>query len=316
MPDAPNWLELEGGANARDVGGIPAQDGRQIRFRALIRSANLQHLTEADIRQLVTDVGVRTIVDLRTDVEVDAEGPGPMTRQPDVTIHHLSLFPDTSEVADDVSVNDVSGDGVSADEAAGDGVSADEASGDGVSADEASGDGVSADEASVNEVSGDEGSTSRLLPWHDRDRPPIVTGEPVADLYLTYLERRPDSVVAALRAIAEPDGAALVHCAAGKDRTGVVVAIALTLVGAERSAVVADYAATEQQIAAIMTLLGRTATYQREVADPASVPPPTAAVMTAVLDALTGRTGGIEGWLASHGWTAADTQRLRAKLLS
>jgi protein-tyrosine phosphatase len=155
-----------------------------------------------------------------------------------------------------------------------------------------------------------------LLPWHDRDRPPAVTGEPVADLYLTYLDRRPDSVVAALRAIAEPDGAALVHCAAGKDRTGVVIAIALTLVGAERSAVVADYAATEQQIAAIMALLGRTTTYRREVADPASVPPPTAAVMSAVLDVLTSRPGGIAGWLELHGWTAADTERLRTKLLA
>jgi protein-tyrosine phosphatase len=276
-----NWVELEGGANARDVGGIPTDSGGQIRFGALIRSANLQHLTAQDISRLVTDVGVRRIVDLRTDVEVEAEGPGPMTRQPDVTIHHLSLYPDSSEVVDEV-VDEVSS-------GAANGVSSDAASG---------------------------AVESRLLPWHGQaNRPPKVTGQPVADLYLTYLDRRPDSVVAALRAIAEPGGATLVHCAAGKDRTGVVIAIALTLVGAEPAAVAADYAATEHQIAAIMSLLGRTPTYQREVADPASVPPPTAAVMTAVIDALSSRPGGIEGWLGAHGWTSADTDQLRAKLV-
>ena len=42
----------------------------------------------------------------------------------------------------------------------------------------------------------------------------------------------------ARRAIAEPDGATVVHCAAGKDRTGMVIALALSVVvvalGADR----------------------------------------------------------------------------------
>jgi hypothetical protein len=266
---APNWVELEGGANARDVGGLPTTDGRSTRAGALIRSANLQHLTEADLARLVTELGVRCVVDLRTDVEVEAEGPGPMTRQPGVVIHHLSLFPETGRTADRVE--------------------------------------------QAGESSDEQGGM--LLPWHHRHRPPAVTGVPVADLYLTYLDQRPDSVVAALRAIAESDGAALVHCAAGKDRTGVVIAIALSLVGVDRESIVNDYAATEQQIGAIVRLLGRTQTYQREVADPAAIPAPEAAVMTAVLDALSAGSSGIEGWLAGHGWTGADTDRLRKKLL-
>jgi protein tyrosine/serine phosphatase len=39
----PNWIELQGAVNARDVGGLPTADGRSIRPRTLIRSANLQH---------------------------------------------------------------------------------------------------------------------------------------------------------------------------------------------------------------------------------------------------------------------------------
>jgi protein-tyrosine phosphatase len=275
----PNWVELEGGANARDVGGLPTTDGRRTRAGALIRSANLQHLTDADLARLVTELGVRCVVDLRTDVEVEAEGPGPMTRQPGVVIHHLSLFPETGRTADRV---------------------------------EQGGEGI--DEQSSDEQSSDE-QGGMLLPWHHRHRPPAVTGVPVADLYLTYLDQRPDSVVAALKAIAETDGAALVHCAAGKDRTGVVIAIALSLVGVDRESIVNDYAATEQQIGAIVRLLRRTQTYQREVADPAAIPAPESAVMTAVLDALSAGSGGIEGWLAGHGWASADTDRLRKKLL-
>ena len=49
--------------------------------------------------------------------------------------------------------------------------------------------------------------------------------------YLGYLRHRPDSIVGALEDIAGTDGAVVVHCAAGKDRTGVVVALALAAVG-------------------------------------------------------------------------------------
>ena len=52
-----------------------------------------------------------------------------------------------------------------------------------------------------------------------------------AEHYLGYLSRRPDSVAAALRVVADAEGAAVVHCAAGKDRTGTVVAMALDVAG-------------------------------------------------------------------------------------
>jgi len=69
-----------------------------------------------------------------------------------------------------------------------------------------------------------------LLTRTDADRSRFAAN-PVTGHYLGYLEDRPAQVVAALRAIAEAPGATLVHCAAGKDRTGVVVALALTAVG-------------------------------------------------------------------------------------
>ena len=43
-------------------------------------------------------------------------------------------------------------------------------------------------------------------------------------------------------------GAALVHCAAGKDRTGTLVALALSVAEAERQAIIDDYAASSERV--------------------------------------------------------------------
>lgn len=72
------------------------------------------------------------------------------------------------------------------------------------------------------------------------DGPPKTgTLEGVADLLLR--ERMPQ-LTRAVAAIADAEGAALVHCAVGKDRTGLVVALTLLAAGASRAQVVADYA--------------------------------------------------------------------------
>jgi protein-tyrosine phosphatase len=253
---AAKWIELEGAVNVRDVGGLPAVDGRTVQPGVLIRSANLQHLTASDVTRLVEELGVRRVVDLRTDVEVAKSEPGPMHTQPTVTISHLSLYPDNG----------------------------------------------------AGEVEPD-----ALLPWQgerfaSKRRPAVAS-------YLRYLDRRPDSLVAALRAIAEPDGATLVHCAAGKDRTGVVVALALTVAGVDRDVIAADYAHTQSQIEAILEHLARNSLYNHETTRPDQVPPASAEVMLAVLDAIEEDFGGVITWLTGQGWTAGDTERLQAKLL-
>jgi protein-tyrosine phosphatase len=135
--------------------------------------------------------------------------------------------------------------------------------------------------------------------------------------YLKYLEHRPDSIVAALRAIADAPGAALVHCAAGKDRTGVVVALALVTVGVRRDAVVADYAATAERIDAILARLRASATYVNNV-DKITTEQhtPRAAAMGTFLDLIETRHGSVPDWLAGQGFGADDVERLRRRLLS
>jgi protein tyrosine/serine phosphatase len=139
----------------------------------------------------------------------------------------------------------------------------------------------------------------------------------VAAHYLGYLEDRPDSVIGALRAIASTPGTALVHCAAGKDRTGVIIALALLAVGADRDAVVADYAASAERIDAVLSRLRASSTYAAAIDRvSADMHTPRASGMNRFLDLLDSRSGGVSGWLADQGFDAGDVELLRRKLLS
>lgn len=66
-------LEWEGCFNVRDLGGLPLVQGGETRFGALVRSDNPWKLTEAGLRAM-REHGVRTVVDLRHEVEI-AERP-------------------------------------------------------------------------------------------------------------------------------------------------------------------------------------------------------------------------------------------------
>ncbi len=139
----------------------------------------------------------------------------------------------------------------------------------------------------------------------------------VCGIYLSYLADRPDSVVSALRTVAASDGAAVVHCAAGKDRTGVVVAMALSAVGVQPEAIVADYAATSQRIEAILDRLRSTPTYAGDIDRlPVDAHTPRAETMTAFLEHLDTEHGGVTEWLAEHGFGGTDVDRLRYRLLA
>ncbi len=262
------WVLLDGAANVRDLGDLPTIDGRWTARRRVLRADNLQQLSERDVRRLVGELGVRVVVDLRTSVEVEKEGPGPLTRQPQVTIRHCSLFPEGGQMTD-----------------------------------------VEAD---------------AVLPWQTGERVEASfatgTGHPAIGYYLGYLRDRPDSVAAALRVLAgpgEPDAAAIVHCAAGKDRTGVVVALALEAVGVTREAVVADYVATGDRLDAILDRLRRSATYAGDLDDrPVDTHRPQADIMRRFLAILDERYGGAMGWLAGAGFGSTEVAALRARLVA
>jgi protein tyrosine/serine phosphatase len=258
------WIGLEGAANVRDLGGLPTRDGALTRADRLIRSDNLQGLTQQDVRMLVEVHNVRAVADLRTKVEVDAEGPGPLTRQTQVRIGHFSLFPEA---------------------------------------------GHNTDVAALDETK------PTVLPWQDRQNP-ASKRRGAAEVYLGYLADRPDAAVEALRFVSGTEGAAIVHCAAGKDRTGVVTALALAEVGVQREVIIEDYALSADRIEAIFARLLASSTNAGDQ-PPESIDKhrPRADTMAALLDALDDAFGGPREWLRSHGWTEADGESLRAHLL-
>ena len=264
------WIDLEGLANLRDVGGMPTGDGGAITAGRLLRSDNLQALTPGDIDRLL-GLGLTDVVDLRSEYEVEQEGPGPLARHPQVRLHQHSLFREWRE-------------------------------------------GVGEDKPVELMRDRPEELPDEALPWVDLT-PTVQVDHEVASYYLSYLVDRPDSIVAALRHIAEADGATLVHCAAGKDRTGTVVALALSVAGADREAIVADYAASTERMEAILERLLGTQTYAANLRDrPMSSHITHPETMQAFLDHVDAEYGGVEPLLARIGWTGSDSERLRTKL--
>ncbi len=276
----PNWIDLEGLANLRDVGGMPTVDGGTIATGRLLRSDNLQTLTTQDIAELRAR-GLTDVIDLRSDVEADSEGPGPITREDGITVHHHSLF------------REVMGEEAEP---------------------ERSPPGVGPEPVDVEWNSAPAALSAAALPWVGL-QPSAAHHIPDTSFYLSYLTDRPDSVLAALRAIAAADGAALVHCAAGKDRTGTVVALALLVAGAEPDAVIADYAASSDRVEQIIRRLLASHTYADNLRDrPVDSHRTRPETMRAFIDHANAEYGGAEQMLMDIGWTRDDSAALRAKL--
>jgi protein-tyrosine phosphatase len=187
---AMSWIELEGAHNVRDVGGLAANGGRT-RRGMLLRADALDQLTASDVRQLVGDVGLAHVVDLRSATERIERGRGPLGGTP-------------------VRYTEV-------------------------------------------EVIGPDDLARRA----GARAAAFAAGEPaariIADGYVELLELGAPAFTAAFAAIAAPGGTpALVHCAIGKDRTGVLTALLLDAAGVDRDEIVADYARSGERMAPII----------------------------------------------------------------
>jgi protein-tyrosine phosphatase len=140
----------------------------------------------------------------------------------------------------------------------------------------------------------------------------------LAENYLWSLERFSGLVATAVAAVAEaPEGGVLIHCAAGKDRTGLISALLLGLVGVPAATIADDYALTAELLRSrelewLENGPGERAEREAMVARFA----PTAEVMLEVLAGLTGRWGGVEPYLLAAGVSPGDLERLRDRLLA
>ncbi len=135
--------------------------------------------------------------------------------------------------------------------------------------------------------------------------------------YREFLSDAGGQIRAALEVLAEPDALpAVFHCTAGKDRTGVLSAIVLSLLGVDEPTVVADYALSGEAMERLRAKLivkypeGRDSIENLDEvfsADPTQ--------MEQLLDHLKERYGSVDAYVAGLGTEAGVVEGLRAGLL-
>jgi protein-tyrosine phosphatase len=85
-----SFIALTGTVNTRDLGGFMTRSGNRTRLGRIWRSDHLDRTTSAD-RETLAAVGVRTIVDLRTDTE-RRDRPNPLADDPRFHVVAVDLF--------------------------------------------------------------------------------------------------------------------------------------------------------------------------------------------------------------------------------
>jgi protein tyrosine/serine phosphatase len=240
-------LPLVGAYNFRDLGGYPAAGGRRTRWGRLFRSDTLHELTPEDL-VVLRELGLRTVIDLRSVDEVQQSGRGLLAHEP-IDYRHLSVLADDAE--------------------------------------------------------------------GESEAGPAPAGADLADRYLWYLEVGRGALVKALGAMAEDDRYPIVfHCAAGKDRTGVLAALVLDLVGVEPAVIAQDYVITAGRLDLIVARLRRDPVHGARMDQ---IPPSHLAVeistMERFVDLLHRRLGGARAWAIGAGLDVAAADRLGELLL-
>jgi protein tyrosine/serine phosphatase len=145
-----------------------------------------------------------------------------------------------------------------------------------------------------------------------------VPGETMAREYVRWIDRFAPAIGRIVAAVARAaEGGVMIHCAGGRDRTGVTTALLLSVVGVPADTVADDYALSSE------LLRPRDAEYlvngpgTREEREAALARAETRAeVMHEVLDHLEARHGGVEAYLLAAGVGPDDLARLHARLLA
>jgi protein tyrosine/serine phosphatase len=154
------------------------------------------------------------------------------------------------------------------------------------------------------------------IDWNDVPHPPEMVHERwLADRYLNFTEDGRTGLAAALSVIADPGAApVVVHCMAGKDRTGVVCALTLSLLGVSDDDIATDYALTEVSMASLTAYL--------RVHNPAAVEgndhmfdSPREAMLLFLAD-LRDRHGSVEGFVREIGLSEQQVAAMRGHLLT
>lgn len=235
--------------NFRDLGGYPTLDGRVTRWRTLFRADGLHRLTAADL-DVMRDLGIRTVLDLRTPEELAERGTYPVADHA-VSFHHLPVI----------------------------------------------------------DVTWDPGEA----PAAD-----VPAGEFLLGKYLQMLEMGEPRLAEAFQILAVPEAfPAVFHCAAGKDRTGLLAALVLSALRVPDEHVVADYALTGEAMGRMRAWLEVNSPEWLEMmnAQPAAFLSADPAAMAGILQLIRDVHGSTRAYLSSLGVSSVALSVLEDALL-
>ena len=135
------------------------------------------------------------------------------------------------------------------------------------------------------------------------------------DVYIIFLERFKANVAAGVRAVARaPEGGVVVHCVGGKDRTGLLTALLLHVVGVPEEEIAADYSLSEERLRSRHEAWFEAAESEEELARLQRISQTPPGSMLGVFRELERLYGSVEGYLTSAGVDQEDLDRVRARL--
>ncbi len=236
--------------NFRDLGGYRARDGYTVAWRRLFRSGEFRNMTGSDLERLTGEIGLTSVLDLRTSMEVERQGIGLLSRG-SIKYHNISFI---------------------------------------------TGGNREEDERLFREITN------------------------MGEFYL-HLVRKSEfggRIVRALEVIAEPENHPLVfHCAIGKDRTGILAAVLLSVLGVRDEDIIEDYSLSTPYMEELLERINNDPEMAKDV-----IPLPdffwkaAPESMSLFLSTLKREYGSVSDYLTAQGAEPSLIQRLGSALLT
>jgi protein-tyrosine phosphatase len=151
--------------------------------------------------------------------------------------------------------------------------------------------------------------------WDEGTRAADDLTDIFASLYIETIDAYSSQVVRAVTAIAEGNGSCVaVHCFAGKDRTGIVSALLLSVAGVEDEVIAHDFGESDQGVLRLCASWIASAEDEAERSYRTRLVTAPGAAMASMLDHVASMWGGADSYLLAHGVDADAVDDLRRRL--
>ena len=88
-------IQIEGAYNVRDLGGYETTDGRYTKWKMFIRGDDVSTLPRSS-QDVLTDFGVRTVIDLRGVREIDSQADNVLSKLPHIRYCNVDILGDVA----------------------------------------------------------------------------------------------------------------------------------------------------------------------------------------------------------------------------